>query len=90
MPLHSNSRSHGESRDRQAASLVVTEKWWRDRHYEKRLTELGYKLRPRYHPQWQPSWLMCDKEIYPVEDGQATIVRVTVHVFRSSVQVGDS
>jgi hypothetical protein len=86
MSLHPpyNSGSHDESRDRQAGFLVVTELWWRD-HYNE-ITELGYKLRPRYHPQWQPSWLKSRKDFYAVEDGQPTIVRVAVFVFRSSVQ----
>jgi hypothetical protein len=73
-----------EPRDRQEGSLFVTELWWRDRHDE--IAEHGYKLRPRYHPQWQPSWLKSGKAFYAVEDGQTTIVRVAVFAFSSSIQ----
>ncbi|KAI8971014.1 kinase-like protein [Trametes punicea] len=39
-------------------SLLPSEVWWRDRqHY---LLEAGYILRPRYWPNWRPSWLGTD------------------------------
>ena len=64
---------------RQIGGLVPTEQWWRDRSNE--IAERGYQLRPRYHPNWQPSWLSSGKDFYTVEDGQPTIVRVAVIVF---------
>ena len=60
---------------RQVGALT-TEQWWRDRCIE--IAEHGYQLRPRYHPNWQPSWLKSGKDFYTVEDGQPTIVRVAV------------
>ncbi|KAI0265922.1 kinase-like domain-containing protein [Gloeopeniophorella convolvens] len=57
---------------RQIGTLVKSELWWRDR-YEDILAQ-GYKLRTRYHPQWEPSWLRTRKGFYMVEDGQPTIV----------------
>ncbi|KAL5513758.1 hypothetical protein ACEPAH_4159 [Sanghuangporus vaninii] len=35
-------------------SLNDGERWWRDRY--DMLKEHGYQLRPRYHPEWKPSW----------------------------------
>jgi hypothetical protein len=86
-PPHNANTFHGP-RGRQAGTLVMTERWWRDRYDE--IAEQGYKLRPRYHPQWQPSWGESGKTFYTVEDGQPTIVRVVAFVFRSSAHVGNS
>jgi hypothetical protein len=72
--------TYSEPNDRQAGTLVMTERWWRE-HYDE-IAEHGYKLRPRYHPQWQPSWLTSGKNFYSVEDGQATIVRIVVFCLR--------
>ncbi|THH20215.1 hypothetical protein EUX98_g8621 [Antrodiella citrinella] len=35
--------------------LQQPERVWRDRYFF--LKECGYTLRPRYHPEWKPSWL---------------------------------
>ncbi|KAH9971368.1 hypothetical protein BGW80DRAFT_1322100 [Lactifluus volemus] len=67
---------YNEPRDRQAGTLVMTERWWRD-HYNA-ISELGYKLRPRYHPQWQPSWVNLGKDFFSVEDGQPSILRAAM------------
>ncbi|KAI0274565.1 hypothetical protein BGY98DRAFT_1098863 [Russula aff. rugulosa BPL654] len=72
---------------RQVGTLVTTEQWWRDRYYE--IAEHGYHLRPRFHPDWQPSWLKSGKDFYTVEDGQPTIMRATMDAIRvrDNVQV---
>ncbi len=70
--------------NRQVGALVTTEQWWRDRYNE--IAECGYELRPRYHPNWQPSWLTSGKDFYTVEDGQPTIVRVAVITFLLSLR----
>lgn len=36
------------------ATLTGDELYWRDRY--QLLAARGYTLRPRYHPQWKPSW----------------------------------
>ncbi|KAI9509446.1 kinase-like domain-containing protein [Russula earlei] len=73
--------NHGrESPSRQVGTLVQTEKWWRD-HYNE-LAEHGYRLRPRYHPDWQPSWIKSGKDFYTVEDGQPTILRAAMDATR--------
>jgi hypothetical protein len=65
--------SEAPTRTRRAGVLVKSEEWWRDHYYEIEIH--GYKLRPRYHPLWEPSWIKSEKAFYSVEDGQATIVR---------------
>ena len=68
---------------RQRGTLVKSELWWRD-HYDDFL-DRGYKLRPRYHPRWEPSWIKSKKEFFSVEDGQASIVsRIVFSADRSS------
>ena len=57
---------------REIGDLFRTEMWWRD-HYRD-LEAHGYRLRPRYHPDWQPSWKRTGKDFFDVEDGQPTIV----------------
>lgn len=57
---------------REVGGLFDSEVWWRD-HYRD-LEAHGYKLRPRYHPDWQPSWKRSGKNFLDTEDGQPTIV----------------
>jgi len=83
-----SSRIVSEPPNRKVGALVMTELWWRDRYDE--VAQHGYKLRPRYQPNWKPSWLKSGKDFYAVEDGQPTIVRVSAIIFFSSAYVGDS
>jgi hypothetical protein len=71
-----NGFAHNEPNNRQAGTLVMTERWWRDRYSD--IAERGYRLRPRYNPQWGPSWFRTGRDFYTAEDGQTTIVRVVV------------
>jgi hypothetical protein len=73
---HISPVTHDNSYTRQVGTLVESEKWWRD-HYLSIETH-GYKLRPRYHPDWEPSWIKTGKVFYEVEDGQVTIVRLPI------------
>jgi hypothetical protein len=43
------------------------ERWWRD-HYDL-LEKAGYRLRIRYHPNWQPTWQLTDRRYEDCEDG---------------------
>ena len=58
---------------RTIGTLHRSEKWWRDQYYD--LRHNGYKLRPRYHPDWVPSWKGSGKDFFAVEDGQPSTVR---------------
>lgn len=75
-----NGSTYREPGDRKAGTLVMTERWWRDRYHD--IAGRGYKLRPRYHPQWEPSWFKTGEDFYTVEDGQATILRAAMDATR--------
>ena len=49
-------------------------KWWRDGYQAREGRE--YSLRPRYRPDWAPSWKQLDKDFFTVEDGQPTLVSI--------------
>lgn len=53
--------------------LYPTEVYWRDRYHW--LLENGYRLRPRYHPEWIPSWVK-DPTLWEgaTEDSRAVVV----------------
>ena len=57
-------------------SLSDSELWWRDRYRE--LESRGYKLRPRYRPDWEPSWKQSGVDFHRVEDGQPSLVSVII------------
>ncbi|KAH8987525.1 hypothetical protein EDB86DRAFT_3245740 [Lactarius hatsudake] len=81
-----NSFAYNEPNDRQAGTLVMTERWWADRYNE--IAEQGYRLRPRYHPQWEPSWFKTGKDFYTVEDGQATIPKLRAAMDATRIRDG--
>lgn len=54
--------------------LDPREIWWRDRY--KQLNTLGYLLRPRYSPEWIPSWKTSKKDWGNCEDGKRLEVRI--------------
>ncbi|KAL5476622.1 hypothetical protein ACEPAI_3302 [Sanghuangporus weigelae] len=47
-----------------ASPLLSAEIAWRDRY--EMLESHGYRLRPRYHPNWRPSWLDTKKPVMAV------------------------
>ena len=53
--------------------LDPREVWWRDRY--KQLNNRGYLLRPRYSPQWVPSWKTSTRNWRDCEDGKRLEVR---------------
>ena len=48
------------------SNLLPGEEFWRD--HQVWLQEQGYMLRPRYHPDWEPSWKRKNIEFYEAED----------------------
>lgn len=58
----------GEERERRPGALSVDEIWWR-RQYEW-LKVRGYLLRPRYAPDWVPSWEGSKRHASECEDGR--------------------
>ena len=57
---------------RTIGTLFRNEEWWRDQYHD--IYNRGYELRPRYHPNWKPSWIRLGKDFFTVEDGQPSIV----------------
>jgi hypothetical protein len=62
--------------------IAPQEAWWVER--QKALEQAGYMLRPRYHPDWKPSWAGTDKYYGQFEDGQDSGVRDEIPSFESS------
>ncbi len=56
------------------SGLFPDEFFWRA-HYTW-LQDQGYLLRPRYHPNWTPSWHGTKKDADECEDGQFPLVRL--------------
>jgi hypothetical protein len=56
--------------------LTINEIWWRD--HQKWLETKGYMLRPRYRPDWQPSWLTNGEYWYNCEDSRGLNVCLSV------------
>lgn len=59
---------------REIGTLFDSEIWWRDHFHE--IKSHGYILRPRYRPDWVPSWKNSGKDFFTVEDGQPTLVGI--------------
>ncbi len=55
--------------------LFKDEFFWRD--HQPWLADSGYMLRPRYRPDWEPSWLKSKKNPLVCEDGQSPLVSST-------------
>ena len=49
--------------------LNIVEMWWVER--QEALERVGYMLRPRFRPGWQPSWAGTNKPYYDFEDGES-------------------
>ena len=61
---------------REIGTLFDSELWWRDQYQT--IEGQGYTLRPRYHPNWRPSWERSGKDFFSAEDGQPTLVSANV------------
>ncbi|KZV77314.1 hypothetical protein PENSPDRAFT_621715 [Peniophora sp. CONT] len=71
MSPSSTSEASGSTHGRE--KLYLGEQWWASRWSW--LIESGYTLRPRYHPDWKPSWNVKKKDARKYEDGQLPNVR---------------
>lgn len=59
--------------------LDSREIWWKN-HFEW-LKSRGYLLRPRYAPDWVPSWTNSNKDWFEHEDSRN--LQVLLHILRS-------
>ncbi|KAI0245370.1 kinase-like domain-containing protein [Lactifluus subvellereus] len=62
--------------------LTESEIWWAER--QKALEQAGYMLRPRYQPDWKPSWVGTNKFFLRCEDGQPQRRRLIMDATRVS------
>jgi hypothetical protein len=65
---------------RTIGTLFRDEEWWRDQYHD--IHDRGYKLRTRYHPSWQPSWIESGRDFFAVEDGQPSIVSALFSLYQ--------
>lgn len=56
------------------SKIRTDEIWWRDRY--SMLERHGYRLRPRFHPDWKPSWHTLGKSEFASEDSIPNGVRL--------------
>lgn len=64
--------------------LTEAEIWWRD--HQVWLQECGYMLRPRYRPDWVPSWHKDGGSDFDIrEDGQSILV--SMRAFQRSIRL---
>ena len=69
----------GDSPRIEPGGIRPYESWWIER--QKALERAGYMLRPRYHPDWKPSWTGTRKRHDQFEDGQVLRVRSDISMF---------
>ncbi|KAI0296112.1 kinase-like domain-containing protein [Multifurca ochricompacta] len=72
--------TYGEQANREIGTLFGSELWWRDNYSV--IWHSGYELRPRYHPNWEPSWRRSGKDFFSVEDGQPCLLRAAIDATR--------
>ncbi|KAG2135812.1 hypothetical protein DEU56DRAFT_806642 [Suillus clintonianus] len=58
----------GAERERRPGALSPSEIWWSQQY--RWLKAQGYLLRPRYAPEWVPSWDGSQRDPFSCEDGQ--------------------
>ena len=68
---------------RKPGELFQPEVFWRE--HCTWLEGSGYTLRPRYHPDWVPSWTNTSKSWATAEDGQPPLVRSRMPISRWSI-----
>jgi hypothetical protein len=64
----------GAERERRPGALSPPEVWWCKQYQW--LKAQGYLLRPRYAPEWVPSWDGSQRDPFTCEDGQVLEVRL--------------
>ncbi|CCM03211.1 uncharacterized protein FIBRA_05335 [Fibroporia radiculosa] len=67
--MSTNAENRSYSPEIDPGDLEPHEYFWRD--HQPWLEERGYMLRPRYRPDWVPSWKGTSKRYWSCEDGQA-------------------
>lgn len=60
-------------------NIQLGERFWRDRYHV--LSARGYQLRPRYCPDWKPSWIGTRADPIFCEDSIALVVKFKLSSF---------
>ncbi|KAL6300706.1 hypothetical protein BKA93DRAFT_507980 [Sparassis latifolia] len=76
------SQHHAEETRKGIYALHPGEIFWRDR--QPYLNDHGYALRPRYHPDWSPSWEGTNMDPMFCEDSIALRINVVIDATRKS------
>lgn len=66
-------REDTENASYEPGAIAPIERFWVE-HYQWLLSN-GYQLRPRYAPNWKPSWIGTTKKAEECEDGRDMNVR---------------
>ncbi|KAI0358597.1 hypothetical protein OH77DRAFT_1421003 [Trametes cingulata] len=74
--------SQDPSKQKDVFGLTPAEQYWRD-HYDW-LLQSGYELRPRYRPDWVPSWQGTARPAYWCEDGRSYALPQIMDAVRTS------
>ncbi|RPD78676.1 hypothetical protein L226DRAFT_610542 [Lentinus tigrinus ALCF2SS1-7] len=72
--------NYDECEEEFPGGLSGLEIYWRDRYNW--LNSLGYQLRPRYKPDWMPSWEGSKKSRFDSEDGVYLSVEIVIDAVR--------
>ena len=67
-----NAARHAKDTEDGLYNLLPGEIFWKERYFF--LEGRGYTLRPRYHPEWKPSWIGTDRKPMFCEDSIILIV----------------
>lgn len=70
-----NLRLYEAATERGLFNVQPGEEFWRDRYHS--LYARGYQLRPRYSPDWKPSWIGTRADPIFCEDSIASVVGFT-------------
>lgn len=68
-----NLRMYEAATERGLFNIQLGEQFWCDRYHD--LLTRGYQLRPRYHPDWKPSWIGTRADPIFCEDSITLVVR---------------
>ncbi|KAG6876821.1 hypothetical protein C0993_000201 [Termitomyces sp. T159_Od127] len=70
-----------------AGDLSIDEKFWAD--HQPYLLSRGYQLRPRYQPDWVPSWKDCETPLRDLDKYEDSIVAFSSHKVLDATRVSD-
>ncbi|KAG6894989.1 hypothetical protein C0993_010348 [Termitomyces sp. T159_Od127] len=70
-----------------AGDLSIDEKFWAD--HQPYLLSRGYQLRPRYQPDWVPSWKDCETPLRDLDEYEDSFVAYSARKVLDATRVSD-